>query len=425
MLSVATMRLISWTRKLLTTSLLGLALFSGGCDDGTGSNSEDVTDVDHTDVERQSIGNCWLYATASWVESMHLQATGEKFDISQSYWTYWHWYGEIVNGDADGGEIQTGGSESVSFQIIRERGLIAEADFIPEDANGEMSARQASALSKINTELKSGRLSTATARADRKLVRTVLDEAWGLSTEVRAMLTKAFTSTGKSTYLTNASIKGTKILRAKDFKVRYTERVTDKNNPTTVDTTLKVAVDQWKTAYYPWSASSRRPFQIRVQKALHDGQPVIMTWDVDFNAMESGAGPLRGSFNLDTLKKAGRPGSQGGHMVAMEDYEVTTQEFGVLAAGVTLDPSIPADKAKLDAALLPSSTVKFWRIKNSWGAFRDDRSSAPGFPGYHDLYTTYLDGPITWCPDVEGTKSTSNCRGTTEPWSNVILPPGY
>jgi len=112
-------------------------------------------------------------------------------------------------------------------------------------------------------------------------------------------------------------------------------------------------------------------------------------------------------------------------MTVLEDYEVVTKDYGTLKAGVTLDPSKPEDKAKLDAALLPSSTVKFWRIKNSWGAFRDDRSSAPGMPGFHDLYTTYLDGPITWCPDVEGAKTTSNCTGKETPWENVILPPGY
>ena len=80
---------------------------------------------------------------------------------------------------------------------------------------------------------------------------------------------------------------------------------------------------------------------------------------------------------------------------------------------------------KLEAALLPSSEIKFWRIKNSWGAFRDDRSSAPGFPGYHDLYMDYMNGPITWCPSVEGAKTSSNCRGTTDPFENIVLPPGY
>lgn len=417
------MRLPTWTRSLLSASLIGFAALSGACDDGTGAQTDDVVDTPNTEVERQSIGNCWLYATASWAEAINLMATGEEFDISQSYWTYWHWYDEVTTGYGD--EIQTGGSESVSFQIIRERGLMADADFIPEEANIEMSSRQASALEKMNQELSSGRLATSKARTNGKLVRQVLDEAWGLSPEMRTMLNTAFGTTGKRTFLTSATKTGTTILRAKDFKVRYSERRTDPSVATVKDTTLAVAVDEWRTAYYPYSDSSRRDFQIRVQKALHDGQPMIITWDVDFNAMESKPGLLQGSFNLDTLEGAGRPGSQGGHMTVIEDYEVLTEEFGELKAGVTLDPSSPDDKAKLDAALLPSSTIKFWRIKNSWGALRDDRSSAPGFPGFHDLYQTYLDGPIQWCPSVEGTKSADNCRGTTEPLGNVILPPGY
>ena len=416
------MRFLSWSRNALTASLLAFGALTG-CDD-TGSNSENITDVQHTEVERQSIGNCWLYATATWVESMHLSRTGESFDISQSYWTYWHWYDEVVNGFGD--EIETGGSESVSFQIIRERGLMAEADFIPEDSVGEMSSRQASALEKMNKELKAGgRLATASKRSNRKLVRQVLDEAWGLSPEVKQQLDTAFGTTGKRTYLTSATSKNTKIIKAKDFTVRYTERKTDPSVATVKDTTLKVAVDEWKTASYPFNKTDRRNYQIRVQKALHDRQPVIVTWDVDFNAMESKKGPLQGSFNLDTLKASGGPGRQGGHMTVMEDYEITTQDFGVLKAGVTLDPTNASDKQKLDAALLPSSTIKFWRIKNSWGGFRDDRASAPGFPGYHDLYQTYLDGPIKFCPEVEGTKTASNCTGTTEPLSNTILPPGY
>jgi hypothetical protein len=112
-------------------------------------------------------------------------------------------------------------------------------------------------------------------------------------------------------------------------------------------------------------------------------------------------------------------------MTVLEDYEATTEDFGVLEAGVTLDPERPEDAEKLLAALDLSTEIKFWRIKNSWGAFRDDRASAPGFPGYHDLYQTYLDGPISWCPNVEGDKTDENCWGTTTPWKNVVLPPGY
>jgi len=50
---------------------------------------------------------------------------------------------------------------------------------------------------------------------------------------------------------------------------------------------------------------------------------------------------------------------------------------------------------------------------------------AAGFPGYHDLYMDYLNGPIDWCPSVEGSKNDTNCTGTTVPLNDVMLPPGY
>jgi hypothetical protein len=159
---------------------------------------------------------------------------------------------------------------------------------------------------------------------------------------------------------------------------------------------------------------------------IHDQIAGVMTWNVEFNAMESAPGELQGSFNLTTLANAGGPGRQGGHMTVSEDYAVETQEFGLLEAGVTLDPADPDDAAKLDAALDFTSEVKFFRIKNSWGGFRDDRSSAPGFPGYHDLYLDYLNGPVTsWCPSVEGTKTEDNCTGTTTPLRSMLFAPGY
>jgi hypothetical protein len=122
------------------------------------------------------------------------------------------------------------------------------------------------------------------------------------------------------------------------------------------------------------------------------------------------------------LGAAGGAGRQGGHMTVLEDYEIETVEFGLLKAGVTLDPANPADAEKLAAALDPSSTLKFLRIKNSWGALRDDRASAPGFPGYHDLHNSYLRGPIAWC---SGDQTGAACRGQETPFSNVVLPPGF
>lgn len=413
-------------RTLAAALLLSLAPATVvGCGDTTGSNTDDITDVNHTDVERQSIGNCWLYAEASWVESMHLTATGEKFDTSQSYWTYWHWFDQIV--DEGNAAIETGGFFTSAGDIIRKRGLMTEAKFVKEDATSEMSSRQKIALDKINLELSTGRLKTPASRADGALVRKVMDEAWAITSTMKGYLTKVFGKDGSKTLLDAGVVTtGTSIMNPKAFKVQYTERKTNPAVATVKSTTLDIAIDDWRQATYPefGSESSRRSFQIRVQKALHDRQPVVITWDVDFNAMEGSDPLLRGSFNLTTLKKAGKAGHQGGHMTVLEDYQATTQQFGVLKAGVTLDPMKPEDKAKLDAALLTTSKIDFLRIKNSWGALRDDRSSAPGFPGYHDLYMDYMNGPITFCPDSED-KSAKACPGKAVPWNAVVLPPGY
>ncbi|MBK8253352.1 MAG: hypothetical protein IPK82_11890 [Polyangiaceae bacterium] len=421
------MLLRSLLRSLVIPAVLALAPSLVGCVDGTGSQSDDITDVQHTDVERQSIGNCWLYAEASWVESMHLQATGEKFDISQSYWTYWHWFKQITEEQPD--QIETGGFFSIAGEIILERGLITESKFVKEDATSEMSGRQSVALAKMNQELQTGRLKDYASRSDRALVRKVMDEAWQLTSTVKGQMTKVFGKDYSKTFDNSSTIttKGTSVIAPRDFKVRYTERLTNPNQPTMKDTTLDVAIDEWVEANYPsyGGDSSKRNFQIRVQKALHDAQPVVITWDVDFNAMEGYDPVLQGSFNLTTLKNAGKPGRQGGHMTVLEDYEADTVEYGTLKAGVTLDPTNATDKKKLDAALLPSTKVKFFRIKNSWGALRDDRASAPGFPGYHDLYMDYLNGPIAWCPDAADPKSNASCTGKSTPFEAVVLPPGY
>ncbi len=401
--------------------------FTGCIGDGTGSSESDITDVNHTDVERQSIGNCWLYAQASWVESMNLTRTGEAFDISQSYWTYWHWYGEIT-GYMYGDEISTGGNQWTSNDIIRERGIMAELDFVKEDSVGEMSSRQSSALKKLNAELKDGRLKTSESRRDYALVRDVMDEAWQLEPEVSAQLDAVFGEDGQTTLNDGGNVEGSNIIDPSTFLVSYTARDYD-GNVTLKETNVLEAISDWRDVSYPsWGSdieTKRRNFLIRVQRALHDGQPVVITWDVDFNAMENDMdNPLVGSFNMTTLGEAGGPGRQGGHMTVLEDYEAETEEFGLLKAGETLDPNNEEDAAKLDALLLPSTDIKFLRIKNSWGSLRPDRGFAPGFPGYHDLYTDYLNGPIKFCPSVED-KTNENCTSTSTPLSKVMLPPGY
>ena len=50
-------------------------------------------------MKSQAIGNCWLYATAGWVESLHKGAAGKDIDVSEAYWNYWYWYSQLVGND--------------------------------------------------------------------------------------------------------------------------------------------------------------------------------------------------------------------------------------------------------------------------------------------------------------------------------------
>jgi hypothetical protein len=417
--------LSSFSSSVLASIILASSSLLG-CAADTASNTDDITNVPHTPVERQSIGNCWIYANASWIESMHLAATGKTFDISQSYWTYWHWYEQIIGEDIPG-DLNTGGDWARAGRLVEDRGLMAEADFIAEDTTSESSLRQSTALTVMNRELKSGRLVTDAARSDGKLVRLVLDEAWNLKPETMGHLNRVFGPDGAMTLPRGASTTGTPIIAANAFPVAYTQRATN-GTVSTVMSNVSTAAKAWTQATYPANGASlarrRRELQRQVQRALHDRQPVIIAWNVDFNAMESTDPVLRGSFSLTTLKKVGKPGNQGAHMTVLKDYEATTVNYGVIPAGQTLDPSNPTDQAKLTALLDFSTTVKFFRIKNSWGTLRDPRAYAPGFPGYHDLYMDYLDGPISWCPDVTN-KTSASCTSKIVPFDNVILPPGY
>jgi aminopeptidase C len=421
-----------WWKSAQPCALVSSVVLLGACAapldteglEDSSSSSDALVDVPHSSVERQAIGNCWIYAHASWIESMHLTAEGEEIDLSQSYWTYWHWFeqitGQLASSDR---EISTGGNWSTANNLVRRYGLVREAAFVTADTLNEMSARQDSALRRINASLASGALSTQSARRDRALVRAELDAAWELPRDVAGLLDQVFGPAVERrldrTGTRRAVLAGTPLLDPREFAVSYVE-LTGDDRVEPVRATLTQAMNEW--GYADYSRGDRETL-LRTQRALHERQPVIMTWDVDFNAMESNPGELVGSFNLSTLERAGAPGRQGGHMVVIEDYEVDTTEFGRLRAGETLDPALPEDAAKLAAALEEDSQVRFFRVKNSWGTARPDRGSAPGFPGYHDLYMDYLDGPIAWCP--ERTDPQDDCSGESTPLSYLILPPGF
>lgn len=411
--------------KLRSLSLASLFLLSAlGCssevtDENAAIDENEIVNVPQTDVERQSIGNCWIYAHASWIESMHKKATGQDFDLSQSYWTYWHWFDQIAGGFSS--KISTGGNWTTANGIIKKYGLMAEADFVALDTTNEMSSRQKQALDTLNASLESGALKDPAARRDKKLVRREMDRAWGLTPEITAQLNRAFGEGVTRTFSssTQANATGTKIVKAADFPVAYP---TGPGQPV-AQKRLSSAMTEWRQIYY--SSGDKRGFFLRVQKALHDAQPVVITWFVDFNAMENRDGELKGSFNMTTLDEFG-PGRQGGHMTVLEDYQAKLSDGTLLKAGETLDPQNPEHARLLARALEPQTEIQFLRVKNSWGAARPDRAFAPGMPGYHDLYSDYLNGPVKRCvTKPDGETDTTNCPYDHTPLQNVVVPPGY
>ena len=106
-------------------------------------------------------------------------------------------------------------------------------------------------------------------------------------------------------------------------------------------------------------------------------------------------------------------------MVVMEDYEIdNVPGFGTLKVG-----TLETRPAALTAALSDTAKLKLIRIKNSWGNSRADRQFV--VPGYHDLYMTYLNGPLKECTQTpEGTSILSQCHNGT-PLNDVVIPPGY
>src|SRR5215471_3128718 len=107
--------LLKKTRWVSLASVIALAASASvGCSVDSasaaseGSSTDDITQVDQTKVKRESIGNCWLYATTSWLEALNKASTGTELNTSESWLAYWHWYEQLANGRvAD--ELSTGG----------------------------------------------------------------------------------------------------------------------------------------------------------------------------------------------------------------------------------------------------------------------------------------------------------------------------
>lgn len=401
---------MSKIRFVTPFALLALsAIACGGEPTDDGKQDEDIVNIAHSSVKNQTIGNCWIYAATGWAESLHLGYSGEELNLSESWLTYVDFYFGILDNDVtekDG--LTTGGWFGEGQDWIARFGYFDEAVFKPGDENTEGARVQSTALSKLNTSLKSGVLSTPAARRDRELVRAELDAAFALSPEVIKLiddtfgrtLTKDFTNGAKtpeaSTGLRSPQSISVGWSSAEEREITLADATGKAQS--TYNVRRRVGTFAWNEESYPRATSSRRTFMQKMQRTLHRRQPVPIVWYVDFNAMSNG------TFR----EKPGSVGRQGGHITNIEDYQANNVPgYGTLAAGVDI-----TDSAMLDAALAPEAQIEFIRVKNSWG------TGSPNLPaeeqqdlrGYHDLYMAYLDAELPTCNSKD---ANGKCIGGT------------
>jgi hypothetical protein len=359
--------------SLLAT--LSLAACAAPASDASTDDS-DITDVKHTPVKEQTIGNCWLYASVAWAESLHQIAVGETRDLSESYLTYWHWY-EQINGfrNNPGGEpkLQTGGFFHVATHLMKTYGLMNEASFIPTEESSVASQKQRSALAKIEAALKPGGALATQDQRSPKNIRTVLNDAFELPADVRADLDAAFGADEPTPLARDRSV-------PERIIAPWTFDAASKASPgaTVVKKPIDVVGDEWEESYLWGAEADKRAPLRRLQKAMHDGLPALIVWNVDWAS--SGRD---GTFRKLPVSKLDK--WDGAHMTVVEDYQaISVPGHGTVPVGIPVtDPTV------FDALLADQTRIGLVRIKNSWG-FRENPTTQQDFKGYYDLHNDYL-----------------------------------
>jgi hypothetical protein len=388
-----------------TVSKFLLAAFSLLVTVGCGSPSSngivsrpDVVDLPQTQVKWQSIGNCWAYATMGWAESLVLRGTNEKKNFSESYHSYRHWEYQLLHFGWIK-EINTGGGWDSSMNLMRNYGLMAEGDFIPEENEKTKSERQSKALEVINQSLKVGLLSTDRSPAS---IRQELNRAFNVNLD--AVLSKRFWA------------KDVAIGKAPDGKAITLDSQMNSWSEISWDVQSKLRpIGGQALPLVPQSLSqSNLSLLKRVKKAMNDGHPVVMNWFVDFNALDE-----KGIFSFERLAARGE-GRQGYHQTVLEDYVVKGTDPSTGKIFEVGEGEATAEQKRL---ALEYGQIQYFVVKNSWGgAERLDRTSyeRAGEKGYHRLDSKYL---YAWMGFND--EKTAKYQYTTTGVNGFILPAGY
>ena len=379
------------SRGALLSKSLFLLLIATSCGRPQAKSNLTVSDVAHTPVKRESIGNCWLYATSTWAESLHLSATNNVVNLSESYWTYWDWYYKITG--SSGSKINTSGSWQAASRIISKHGYMLEGDFIPGEADKEISTTQKSAEAAINLALSTGALKDPTSRTQKNTL-AALDQAFGV----------------------NLSSLQEKIYPASKLQTS----AADNGRSFTLADEIQGGRHQWLSLGYPQLFGQnpretlrvrrqRRLIMDRVLRAVNEKKPVIMSTMVEFSALSTD-GPSTFDYNLYLNK--GYSSGQGGHLVVLEDYVVdNVPGVGRIGEG-EVSPSLK------EAAL--QGEVDYLLVKNSWGTDRPERGLTDGYTRFK---MDYLNMPLPF--GLEDGDSNISHGSWYSALSNFVIPPEF
>lgn len=421
-------------------SLRALALVGAlaACSDGHAPYAADegpVTDVPTSSPrDQKETGNCWLFATAAWAESLERAAAKqdgrpEPPHFAPAYWDYWDWYAKITGGKVHGktaaavkDELDSGGSWGSAVELALARGLVRDPDFTGDGARSDGRATTA-ALATLAVSLTRGALATGLARADGALVRRELGRAFHLRPGVTDALTAVFGADGRETLTAGArALPGGIVVDPSDVVVLH-PRPFGAATPGTLREAIGARAPgdnpDARTGAHAWtdvtfhgggSKAETRAFLRRIQRALHAGAPVPVGWFWASNADPARTGAFEGvpagpASDADSVD----------HETLLYDYDVAdVPGFGHLAAGT------PASPAALSAALADEARIVFFRAKDSYYDYRDGANARVG---YSDLYVDYLVGSVRVCP-AGAAASPARCRDAV-PLEDVTLPPGF
>lgn len=339
--------------KFAILSVLAILFFSS-CGKPSGSTSAvKVTHVEHSSVKQQSIGNCWLYAQASWLESLLLSSSGQEINVSESYWEYWDLFEKLMDfreGADDG--LNTGGSWERARRLIETYGWIEEENFISGEKDSIKAKSQACAETYLLREtMAGGRLDPAEKRTEEQ-VKEELNQAFSCEGLFTIDMEGAFQRRHKASATFIKEPKSGAIKSLKNWLQEWKEVDGDQSGAWTSYEGKKLPSETSFAAY--------RALEQRMKAALNDHQPVILSFYVSFNAADDD-----GLFNLNSLARKGQLGHGGGHMLVLHDYAVNqVPNLGRIGEG-------EVDGATKSLAML--GELDYVVAKNSWGKDREDR----------------------------------------------------